>query len=260
MAIQWLEDSRSFVYPPTCLLCEGRARNDLDLCRACADASLYAENSCACCALPIKAPGMTPCGACQRRLPAFDAVIALCHYQPPIDYLIHQLNFHNKLTHARLLGCLLAEHLGAKSILLPECIIPTPLHARRVLNHGDNQALELTRHIGRHLRVPVDHRCVRRIRHTDPQTELSAKARRKNVRGAFKAAQGFDEKHMAIVDDVVTTGAEKSGRRARRGLEHREGELSQTVIHRDAREHRQPEVVVVEKGAETALWFTVCYQ
>jgi predicted amidophosphoribosyltransferase len=48
-----------------------------------------------------------------------------------------------------------------------------PLHARRVLNRGYNQALELTRHIGRHLRVPVDHRCVRRIRHTDPQTELS---------------------------------------------------------------------------------------
>jgi predicted amidophosphoribosyltransferase len=226
MAIQWLEDLRSFVYPPTCLLCEGRGNNDLDLCRACAYALPYLENACACCALPIKAPSM----------------------------------FHDKLTHARLLGCLLAEHLSAKSILLPECIITMPLHARRVRSRGYNQVLELTRHIGRHLRVPVDHRRVRRIRHTDPQTELSAKAPRKNVRGAFKVAQGFDEKHVAIVDDVVTTGAEKSGRCARRGLEHREGELSQTVIQRDAREHRQPQVVVVEKGAETALWFTVGYQ
>jgi predicted amidophosphoribosyltransferase len=164
----WLENIRSFLYPPICLLCESKGHNDLDLCQACADALPRLEHACPRCALPVELSDVILCGACQRRPPAFEATIAAYRYQPPVDYLIHQLKFHGRLPHARLLGGLLAEHLTEKLNVLPECIVPVPLHPRRIRERGFNQALELARHIGRRLQVPVNHRCVRRVRHTDP--------------------------------------------------------------------------------------------
>lgn len=207
MAYRWMTNLRAFVYPPTCVLCEARGHNDLDLCADCADELPCLRYTCARCALPVESPCVSLCGACQKKPPAFDAATALYHYQPPVDYLIHQLKFHGRLAHARLLGHLLAEHLVDRSNARPECIVPVPLHPRRTRGRGFNQALELAHHIGRRLRVPVDHKCARRLRHTDPQMELPAKARRKNIRGAFAVAAGFDARHVAILDDVVTTGA-----------------------------------------------------
>lgn len=207
MAYQWLHDLRSFLYPPTCVLCESPGHKDLDLCQACAEGMPHVENACARCALPVQSPGVTLCGACQRNPPAFDAAIALYRYHAPADYLIHQLKFHGRLVHARSLGCLFAAHVLSQSGELPDCIVPVPLHTRRLRSRGYNQALELARHIGRRLQVPVDHRAVRRVRHTDPQMELPAKLRRKNVRGAFQVAAGFEARNVAILDDVVTTGA-----------------------------------------------------
>jgi ComF family protein len=207
MSYQWLKDIRSFLYPPTCLLCESRGYNDLDLCRACADALPRLEHTCTCCARPLQSADVALCGACQRRPPAYDTATAFCRYQPPVDHLIHQLKFQGKLAHARLLGGLLAEHLAARLAAMPECVVPVPLHPRRVRSRGFNQALELARHIGRRLEVPVNHGCVRRTRNTDPQMELPAAARRKNVRRAFAVAKGLAAGHVAIVDDVVTTGS-----------------------------------------------------
>ncbi|MGH8501673.1 MAG: double zinc ribbon domain-containing protein [Gammaproteobacteria bacterium] len=205
MAYRWMRDLRAFAYPPTCVLCEARGHDDLDLCADCADELPRLGYTCARCALPVASPDVLVCGACQQRPPAFDKAMALYHYQPPVSYLIHQLKFHGRLLHARLLGHLLAEHLSASA--RPECIVPVPLHPRRIRGRGFNQAVELARHIGRRLRVPVDARCVRRNRHTDPQMELPAKARRKNIRGAFEIAAGFNARHVAILDDVITTGA-----------------------------------------------------
>jgi len=203
----WMRDLRAFVYPPTCVLCDARGHDDLDLCAACADELPRLGLACARCALPVTSPDVTVCGACQKKPPAFDAATALFQYQPPVNHLILQLKFHGRLSHARLLGQLLARHLSASSGVPPECIVPVPLHSRRIRERGFNQALELARHVARRLHVPVDLKCARRIRHTDPQMELPAKARRGNIRGAFKIAAGFKARHVAILDDVVTTGA-----------------------------------------------------
>ncbi len=207
MAYRWIESLRSFVYPPTCLLCDSKGHKDLDLCQACADDLPRLEHSCGRCALPVEQPNVSLCGACQRRPPAFGAAHALYRFQPPVSYLVHQLKFHGKLSHARLLVCLLAEHLLAILSDLPEFIVQVPLHPKRVRERGFNQALELARHVGRRLEVPVDRACARRIRHTDPQTDLSAKLRRKNIRDAFEVRAPFATAHVAIVDDVITTGA-----------------------------------------------------
>ncbi|HKH20400.1 MAG TPA: ComF family protein, partial [Gammaproteobacteria bacterium] len=114
--------------------------------------------------LPVASSDITLCGACQRQPPAIDATIALYLYQHPIDHFIHQLKFHGRLAHAWLLGCLLTKHLAARLSLLPDCIVPVPLHPHRIRARGFNQALELARQIGRRLQVPVDYRTMRRNR------------------------------------------------------------------------------------------------
>jgi ComF family protein len=207
MTQRWLGDLRSFLYPATCVLCESPGHHDLDLCRPCAQALPHLSTACLQCALPVVTPDASLCGACRREPPTFDAAVALYHYHPPVDHLIHQLKFHGQLVHARLLGSLLAEHITACARPRLDYIIPVPLHPRRLCSRGYNQALELARHVGRRLEVSVNHRAARRIRHTDPQMELPAKSRHKNVRGAFEITADFAARNVAILDDVVTTGA-----------------------------------------------------
>jgi ComF family protein len=157
--------------------------------------------------LPVASSDITLCGACQRQPPAIDATIALYLYQHPIDHFIHQLKFYGRLAHAWLLGCLLTKHLAARLSLLPDCIVPAPPHPHQIRARGFNQTLELARQIGRRLQVPIDYRTTRRNRHADSQLKLPAKAPQKNIRGACKIADEYNARRVAILNDVVTTGA-----------------------------------------------------
>ncbi len=145
------------------------------------------------------------CGACQRRPPAFARTVALFHYAPPVDRLIHGLKYHGRLELARILGGLLADALTRRPVHI-DLIVPVPLHRARLRARGFNQALELARPVARRLGVPIDYRCVVRARDTAPQATLAPRARRSNVRGAFVARGRLDRLRIALVDDVLTTG------------------------------------------------------
>lgn len=123
-----------------------------------------------------------------------------------MQYLISQLKFHDHYQHARLLGSLMAAQLvdiGEK----PDCIIPVPLHPRRYRERGFNQALEIARHVSRELAIALDYQSCVRSRDTRHQIELPAKQRRRNLRQAFRVIQPVAYRHVAIIDDVMTTGA-----------------------------------------------------
>jgi len=139
--------------------------------------------------------------------PAFANTVSLFDYRPPVDSLILGLKFHGRLACARLLGALLAEKL--KHVInkdLPDCIIPVPLHPARLRRRGYNQALELARPLARVLRLPLDPHSCRRIIATAEQTTLDARMRRRNLRGAFRVVADLGLRHVALVDDVMTTG------------------------------------------------------
>lgn len=149
-------------------------------------------------------------------------MIALYHYQPPIDHLILGLKFGNRLTHAKLLGTLLAQHLqqhyeqqhykqqnhNLKS--KPEIIIPVPLHNTRLRERGYNQALEIARPISRLTHIPINTRFCQRIKNTQAQSLLKAGERKKNMQDAFTIPDAIPGavpyKHVAVIDDVITTG------------------------------------------------------
>jgi len=133
-------------------------------------------------------------------------VFALLRYRSPVSELIRGLKFGGRLYVARLLGGLMAERLAARGTAVPERIIPVPLHPRRQRQRGFNQALELARPIARRLGAVLDHDTCRRTRNTRAQSELGARQRRTNVRGAFAATGRLEARHVAVVDDVITTG------------------------------------------------------
>ncbi len=91
----------------------------------------------------------------------------------------------------------------------PQLILPVPLHRNRLRERGYNQALELGRPIAQRLAIPLSSRLVRRVRPTLPQSDMgSPAARRRNLTGAFQAVEPHAVvQHVAILDDVMTTGA-----------------------------------------------------
>lgn len=194
------------LFPPHCRLCGAASHTPRPLCEPCATELPWLLRGCPQCAHPITDDGPpVRCGRCQRQTPAFDATEALFHYRPPVDYLVKRLKFSGELALGPLLGELLAVHIGRRTGPLPQQLIPVPLHPARQRERGFNQAAELARCVGRRLRIPLARHLCERRRNTGPQSLLPLNARRLNLRDAF-VARGPCAAHVAIVDDVMTTG------------------------------------------------------
>lgn len=153
----------------------------------------------------------TACDRCAAGLtpapPAQDPGWAPFAYAGAVAERIRALKFRGDLGAAQVLGEALAERLLTRGGERPALLIPVPLHRARLWRRGYNQALELARVVGPHLGVRVDHRCARRVRATAEQTHLDAAGRRRNLRGAFTVDPSVAGRHVALLDDVVTTGA-----------------------------------------------------
>ncbi len=150
------------------------------------------------------------CGQCLQKTPPFDATHALYSYQQPLIKLILELKFNQALVNARLLGEQLAAavlQVWYKTKPLPNLIIPIPLHPTRLKERGFNQALEIARPIANMLKLPIDTTHCHRSKSTAPQATLLATERRKNVKGAFSVTENFTGQHVAVIDDVITTGS-----------------------------------------------------
>ena len=193
--------------PPYCRLCGAAAENGLPLCRGCHRDLPWSRQACRQCGRRLNGPlSIRPCGRCQRDPPAFTATTAALHYQPPVDYLVQRLKFSGELALAPLLATLLAGKLGERSPPLPELLIPVPLHRSRLRQRGFNQATEIARALGRHLDLPVEHRLCRRTRRTGTQSLLPVSSRHGNMRNAFAVDGTPGATHVAVIDDVMTSG------------------------------------------------------
>jgi ComF family protein len=211
MVNNWLNIIQKKLLPPRCVLCGSPGYGDLDLCLGCLTDLPRNLSCCYRCGEHFETAIDVPqlCGRCLKKSPAFDETYAPFLYQSQMRYLIGQLKFANDYKNARLMAALLAQHI-ADSAELPDCLLPVPLYPRRYRERGFNQSIEIARHLSRQLRIPLDlHSCVR-LRDTGHQTGLPAKQRRKNMRLAFKVVKSLTFQHVAIIDDVMTTGATAS--------------------------------------------------
>lgn len=151
-------------------------------------------------------PWLDPAGA---QLSGAPEVFAALSYEYPVDRLIVAAKFHRRLSHARVLGELLADFLGKRSASrgLPDVLVPVPLHDRRLATRGYNQALEIARPIASEFYLPLRSALLRRTRATAEQSGLTGEERRRNVAGCFAVAGDCRGLRIALVDDVVTTGS-----------------------------------------------------
>lgn len=195
----------AFVLPPQCTVCGAGGHRRLPLCEQCHADLPRLDHACRLCAEPL--PVSRVCGRCLRRAPPQHAAHAAFHYAPPLDRLVQGLKFGRRLGLARLTGALLAEAAHAGRWPRPQALLPVPLHDARLRQRGYDQAQVLAREVGRRLGIPVDVRSCRRRRHTAPQSGLAPAQRRRNLRGAFEVSHPPALDHVAILDDVMTTGA-----------------------------------------------------
>jgi ComF family protein len=206
MPNKFLQKIYRMIFPHCCILCKAHCKQHLDLCWQCQQDLPYVHHACSYCAKELP-NNVNVCGACLRKPPPFNYTFALCYYDFPITKIITDLKFNHKLAHARVLGEIMAARLLQLRTTWPECLIPVPLSTKRLRERGFNQAVELARPIAARLHVPINFTSCRRVRHTEAQAMIPARQRYKNVRNAFVVNSNFKAKHVAIIDDVVTTGS-----------------------------------------------------
>jgi ComF family protein len=201
---RWIAAAGRFVLPPRCLVCADQGHEARELCRACYAALPRNLACCGRCALPLTT-AIPECDRCERESRPWADLWVPYEYAWPLDALEARFKFAGSLAAGRVLSDAWMDAGPPPS--MPELLLPVPLHLSRLRSRGYNQALELARPMGRRYRIPVAHDVLYRARRTEAQSELDAAARLGNVRGAFAVRRVPAQKHVAIVDDVMTTGA-----------------------------------------------------
>ena len=207
----WVTAALDLVFPPLCPVCDGilgAGRHD-PLCGACWEGfGRIAPPWCRCCGAPLGIEGL--CGACRGRRPRFAYARAAVLYGDLVREAIHAFKFGGRRGLANPLGDLLAG-LGLSALpgAAPDALVPVPLHPRRARERGYDQALLLARRLERAWSLTVVADALLRAVPTQPQTDLDAAARRRNVRDAFavRRPELIAGRHVVLVDDVLTTGA-----------------------------------------------------
>ncbi|WP_347902373.1 ComF family protein [Pseudomonas purpurea] len=201
----WLKNKQ------TCLLCNEPSDTPQAICTPCETELPWLGDHCQTCALPLPVAGMT-CGQCLKQPPAFEQVIAPWTYNFPVDSLITRFKHNAKWPYGRLLGELLAQslqHRFDEGLTRPDALVPVPLASKRLRERGYNQAAMLAHWLSDSLKLACDEGLLLRTHDTAAQQDLDAKARKQNLRTAFALTAGavVTGRHLALVDDVLTTGA-----------------------------------------------------
>lgn len=196
-----------WLYPPVCLVCGLSGRPGLDLCAGCeADLEPLAQR-CRRCGIEL-VRSVELCGRCTTRLPHFTAAWPGYAYRGHVERLVQRFKFQGDLAAGRVLATIYARRLAAMAAPRPDLMVPVPLHPRRRLRRGFNQAALLARDLGAELGGLPWMEVLRRRRSTAAQSDLPADRRRGNVRGAFALRHWPDgARYIALVDDVMTTGS-----------------------------------------------------
>lgn len=148
------------------------------------------------------------CSLCMREEPRiWSGAVALFPLAGAARHLIHRFKYRDTPEIARSVGYLGAQQL-AQSGLLPEIIVPTPLHWTRRLQRGFNQAELFAKMLSHFSGLPVE-TSLRRVKRTHQQAKLNREQRKKNLSDAFSVKKGANlkKRDILLVDDVMTTGA-----------------------------------------------------
>ncbi len=183
----------------------------MGLCRSCHSKLAPSPSpACAGCGRALQAallPKDYVCGECRREDRAYGRLLAAWNYQKPIDEILRALKYRRLDYLGPLLAAALTERFH-RELSEVELVVPVPLHWRRRLQRGYNQAEVIARPVAKQLSIPLCQALARR-KATSPQTGLPRAERKKNLAGVFRPAKPatIDGRRVLLVDDVFTTGA-----------------------------------------------------
>jgi ComF family protein len=203
-----------FLYPPLCVLCRVPVSDPGSLCAGCWTEIAFLDGPvCNRCGVPFEIdPGAdTLCAACQARTPAFDRARAVMRYDDASRKPVIAFKRADRLDLAPAFAQWL-QRAGVADIAEADVVVPVPLHPMRLWSRRYNQAAILAKRIARDGGKPFEPLVLKRTRSTQSQGVMaSAKARRRNVMGAFRVdprgAATVKGRNVLLVDDVITTGA-----------------------------------------------------
>ena len=180
------------------------------LCSYCLRALPPLPLCCPRCGLPA-GDALLPCGRCLHRPPPWQQLVAVSDYRPPLSTLLARYKFSGVTALSVMLARLiLLSWLTARrqrGLPRPDILLAVPLHHQRAWRRGFNQADLLARPLSRWLGCAWSPQGVTRRRAALLQHQLTARQRRKNLRGAFQLEIAVQDRHIALIDDVVTTGS-----------------------------------------------------
>ena len=194
-----------------CLLCHGSSRHGRHVCPDCNRELPWLKRACRTCAEPLRWGG-DQCQRCLADPPPVDFCTAPFEYRFPVGQLILSM----KQREPELLASLthwLSRHLQGLDHPTPDLLVPVPMHSDRQRERGFNQAGVLAQSLGRKLGIPVAQELVLKPRATASQKHLNREERQLNLASAFRLDRAKlikmrpRPRHIAIVDDVITTGA-----------------------------------------------------
>ena len=193
-----------------CVLCGYQVKKPPFICHACHNSLPHNHYACWQCALPLTADTtQTLCGNCQSSPPPFSQTIAACRYEYPIDELITQFKYHEKLHFLPIVANLLLQKINnpIDGWSPPDQLIAVPMHRKQLNQRGFNQADLIARYLSKKLNITYNKNGCSRIKNNPSQRILKAKQRKQNLKNAFIASTSVQNKKIAIIDDVMTTGA-----------------------------------------------------
>lgn len=210
-----------------CYLCGTLRDCQWGLCQGCLnDLPKSPQRLCPRCAQSVVQPGL--CLRCMQDPPLFTHTLTALEYRYPADVLVRDLKYRGQIQLSPGLASLLAKSVQPASV---DRITFVPQSRERQRERGYNQAQELARQLSRQTGIPLLKPAPQRVRATPHQASLDAKARQENLNQAFLCRGGVAGLRIAVVDDVITTGATQNAL-AKTLLEAGAGEISAWVVAR----------------------------
>lgn len=190
--------------PSICALCNQFHKRKTAVCSFCVELIKPLGSCCRQCAQPLPQAN-TLCGLCIKKPPYFDRTFACYQFEEPLRSLIHHFKYHNGLYLSGFLSELMWQTLPNQASSA-QCLIPVPMHAKRIKQRGFNQAAILAKILAKKLNLPCDLSHCKKIINTSAQANLDATQRKKNLHKAF-LIKPLPYQHIIIIDDLMTTGS-----------------------------------------------------
>lgn len=197
--------ARSIRLPSICILCNQKCTTDCSVCSSCLDLLPQLGPACPFCANPSPQSDYLICGSCIKTPPRYDSALIAYAFEEPIRSLLHQFKYQHRLYLCNFFAYLIVDAWKQKPSI-PECLIPVPMHPKKLKERGFNQTILVTRYLSKFLNIPYNSLSCKKIRATQAQASLNGNQRRENLKNAF-TLKPVPYKHVALIDDVLTTGS-----------------------------------------------------